>query len=108
MIKDYSKVVNRYGVMELVAEGPSEGNPFTDQWVRGTFESPSETKTTAGFYDGAGIYRIRFMPSFSEEYLCTVETSWGETEKVTVSVEDAEEGIRPCFEVRTVVPGYRV
>ena len=69
MIKALTKDACRYGVIELAMEGPSEGNPFTDQWVRGTFESPSETKTAAGFYDGNGLYRVRFMPSFSEEYL---------------------------------------
>ena len=82
----------KYGVIEFALEGPSDGNPFTEQWIRGGFESISESKKTDGFYDGEGIYRVRFMPSFCEEYRCTVTTSWGETETVMVSVGEAEEG----------------
>ena len=82
----------KYGVIEFALEGPSDGNPFTEQWIRGSFESISESKKTDGFYDGEGIYRVRFMPSFCEEYRCTVTTSWGETETVMVSVGEAEEG----------------
>ena len=29
--------VERWGVFEVACEGPSGGNPFTEQWIRGTF-----------------------------------------------------------------------
>ena len=90
--KEVPTKAKKYGVIELVLEGPSEGNPFTEQWIRGSFESISESGKTDGFYDGEGIYRVRFMPSFCEEYRCTVTTSWGETETAMVSVGEAEEG----------------
>ena len=92
MLKAYTETAEKYGVIEIVLEGPSTGNPFTDQWVSGVFESISETKRTEGFYDGEGIYRIRCMPSFAEEYRCTIETSWGEPVQATVAVKEAEEG----------------
>jgi hypothetical protein len=28
----------KYGVIEFAQEGPSDGNPFTEQWIRGSFE----------------------------------------------------------------------
>lgn len=92
MLKTYTSTGTKYGVLEFVFEGPKEGNPFAEQWLKGTFQSRSETKETEGFYDGDGIYRIRFMPSFEEEYLCSICTSWGECEKVTVQVSAARQG----------------
>src|SRR5699024_4682193 len=55
--------VERWGVFEVACEGPSGGNPFTEQWIRGTFSGKNETVTADGFYDGDGCYKVRFMPS---------------------------------------------
>ena len=32
------------------------------------FAVKNEKKTVDGFYDGDGIYKVRFMPSFTDEY----------------------------------------
>ena len=64
----YKKQVEKWGVFEVEFQGPAEGNPFTDQEVTGTFESKNEYVKADGFYDGNGIYKVRFMPSFEEEY----------------------------------------
>lgn len=68
-----SLTVERWGVLELTLRGTADGNPFTEQTLRGTFRSKAETVTVDGFYDGDGTYKIRFMPSFEGEY--TYETS---------------------------------
>jgi len=60
--------VQKWGVYEVTLRGPSEGNPFVEQSVEGTFTSEHERVTVAGFYDGDGVYRIRFMPSFEGQY----------------------------------------
>lgn len=52
----------RYGVFEVAVSGPSDGNPFAEQSLKGVFTSDRENAVTEGFYDGGGIYRIRFMP----------------------------------------------
>ena len=52
----------------MTVSGPKEGNPFCDQWIKGTFCCKNEKKTVDGFYDGDGTYRVRFMPSFTDEY----------------------------------------
>ena len=36
MLQSYTEHVKRYGIAELVFQGPSEGNPFAEQWVKGT------------------------------------------------------------------------
>ena len=41
-----------------------------EKW--GVFEFSAEGTTANGFYDGNGIYKVRFMPSFEEEYHFTV------------------------------------
>ena len=52
---------NRWEIFRVAFDGPKEGNPFTEQRVTGTFHSINETVSCDGFYDGDGIYRIRFL-----------------------------------------------
>lgn len=65
---EFQQIVERWDVFEVSLTGPSHGNPFVDQHLSGTFQGPDECKTAAGFYDGDGIYRVRFMPSQEGEY----------------------------------------
>ena len=62
MLQSYTEYVKRYGIAELVFRGPSEGNPFAEQWVKGTMAGQAEEKHAEGFYDGNGVYKLRFMP----------------------------------------------
>ena len=64
----YTESVEKWGVFELSCEGSSSGNPFTDHHITATFESEHERKTVAGFYDGDGVYKARFMPSHEGIY----------------------------------------
>ena len=66
--QDYPTEVNRWDVFEISLEGPSNGNPFTQQRLQGIFTGKNESVVTEGFYDGNGIYKIRFMPSFPGRY----------------------------------------
>ncbi|OHD74334.1 MAG: hypothetical protein A2177_05545 [Spirochaetes bacterium RBG_13_68_11] len=63
--------VERWGVYEIVLQGPSEKtsgrgaralNPFTDVAVGARFRRGNRTQDVKGFYDGEGVYRVRFMP----------------------------------------------
>ncbi len=65
--------VERWGVFEVEIQGPSDGNPFTERQFSGIFRSKHETVSADGFYDGNGVYKVRFMPSFEGDY--TFETS---------------------------------
>ena len=86
MLQSYTEHVKRYGIAELVFQGPSEGNPFAEQWVKGTMAGQAEEKHAEGFYDGNGVYKLRFMPSGEGTYEITAATSWGDEAKVTVEV----------------------
>ena len=72
--------VERWDVLELTVNGPQEGNPFVEQTMEGTFVGKNETVTTAGFYDGDGVYKVRFMPSFEGEYTYKTTGSFPEAE----------------------------
>ena len=60
--------VEKWGLFEIAVEGRDDGNPFMDYPVRATFTGANEQLTVDGFYDGDGVYRVRFMPSFEGEY----------------------------------------
>jgi hypothetical protein len=61
-----SKVANsqveRWGLHEVVLRGPATGNPFVDVTLDATFTDGVHTLRIPGFYDGEGVYRIRFSP----------------------------------------------
>jgi len=49
-------------VFEVSLPGPTSGNPFIDVQLSATFSLGHRTVNVDGFYDGAGTYKIRFMP----------------------------------------------
>jgi hypothetical protein len=54
--------IEKWGVYELTLQGPQHGNPFVDVSLEAEFSFEGRVVRTLGFYDGQGIYRIRFMP----------------------------------------------
>ncbi len=54
--------VEQYTVFELELKGPSGGNPFVDVQLSAEFKIMNRTYYCDGFYDGTGIYKVRFMP----------------------------------------------
>ena len=64
----------KWGVFELELRGPKEGNPFTDVKLEAEFvfaggrEEVKRAVKVSGFYDGEGVYRIRFMPDAEGEW----------------------------------------
>lgn len=55
-------VIERWGVFQVALHGPDSGNPFTDVTLSATFSHGDTHTDVAGFYDGGGTYRVRFMP----------------------------------------------
>jgi hypothetical protein len=54
--------VEKWDVFELTLNGPSAGNPFMGVELLGRFTNGDEVVEQEGYYDGNGIYKIRFMP----------------------------------------------
>ncbi len=57
-----SSSVARWDALELSFNGPFAGNPFIDVSLTATFTLKNRSLTVEGFYDGEGVYKIRFMP----------------------------------------------
>ncbi len=53
----------KWDYYELPLIGPSTGNPFKDVLLSAVFFQNEDTLKVQGFYDGAGVYKIRFMPA---------------------------------------------
>lgn len=58
-----SDAVERWGIFEVAFHGPAQGNPFDDVTLAGVFENAGRQVRAPGFYDGDGVYRIRFSPA---------------------------------------------
>lgn len=63
--------IEQWRRFEVSFNGPSTGNPFTDVRLEADFMSMSTGKVTTvrGFYDGDGVYRVRFMPMEAGKWL---------------------------------------
>lgn len=72
----YQQQVEKWDIFEVERMGPQDGNPFTDHYIKGIFQGKNEFVTVDGFYDGNGIYKVRFMPSFEDEYTFWIESSF--------------------------------
>jgi hypothetical protein len=57
-----TNTVERWGIFEIALTGPQDGNPFCDVELRAEFRFGHRVINVDGFYDGDGIYRVRFMP----------------------------------------------
>lgn len=72
----YQNTTERWGMQEVSCKGSVDGNPFTDCHIRGTFSGKNETVKVDGFYDGDGVYKVRFMPSFEGSYRFCIEADF--------------------------------
>ena len=54
--------VERWAVFDLALEGPRTGNPFSDVKLAAELRNGGEVVRVSGFYDGDGVFRVRFMP----------------------------------------------
>ena len=61
-VRAYAADVEQWGCYEMTLHGPTDGNPFVDTQVSATFACGNVSTDAIGFYDGDGVYRVRFMP----------------------------------------------
>ncbi len=54
--------VECWDIFELTLQGPSNGNPFEDIKLNAKFKQDDRVIEVEGFYDGDGVYKVRFMP----------------------------------------------
>jgi len=52
----------KWKTFELTFNGPTGGNPFKEVELSCMFFNDNDTVSVSGFYDGEGVYKLRFMP----------------------------------------------
>ena len=60
--------IEQYDILELTFNVPETANPFTDITLNAEFRYKNRIQKPEGFYDGNGIYKIRFMPDEAGEW----------------------------------------
>lgn len=60
--------VEKWGLFETSFDGPSGGNPYLEVSFDAVFSHKGRDVRVPGFYDGDGIYRLRFMPETEGEW----------------------------------------
>ena len=81
-----SSTIEQWDIFEIALTGRADGNPFIDTQFAAHFSYKHRTIAVAGFYDGDGIYRVRFMPDTQGEWLYR-----------TVSNQAALDGVEGSF-----------
>ncbi len=90
-------MTRKYGMWEIAVSGKTAGNPFIDYEVFAEIAGEQESKIVKGFYDGEGIYRVRFMPLFTGEYSYRIYGNFSETEYTgTFTADEADSHGRVC------------
>jgi hypothetical protein len=79
--------VEQWGVAEVVLRGPSEGNPFTEVNLSARVAQGDHAHDVAGFYDGEGVYRVRFMPDRTGTWHYTTMSNRPELDGKTGQIE---------------------
>jgi hypothetical protein len=67
--------VPRWDIFEVALKGPANGNPFLDVRLQAEFRYQHRAVKVDGFYDGGGVYRVRFMPDTVGEWTYTTSSN---------------------------------
>jgi len=79
--------ITKYGRFELTLSGPSAGNPFTEVQLSAVFRNQNRACETDGFYDGDGVYKLRFMPLIEGVWEYVTNSNVAEMDGVTGKIE---------------------
>jgi hypothetical protein len=74
--------VEQWDVFEVQLAGPADGNPFAEVRLTARFSDGAQTIEVDGFYDGDGVYRVRFMPPHAGRWTWVTQSNrWPLTNK---------------------------
>ena len=76
-----ANTVEQYSIHEIELKGPAAGNPFIDVKLSAELRFHNRILLCEGFYDGNGIYRIRFMPDEPGEWTYVTKSNIKELDK---------------------------
>lgn len=76
-----ANTVEQYAIHEIELKGPAAGNPFVDVKLSAELRFHNRILLCEGFYDGDGIYKIRFMPDEPGEWTYVTKSNIKELDK---------------------------
>lgn len=77
----------QWDIYEINLKGPEIGNPYIDADLKATFFCEGNETIVTGFYDGNGVYKIRFMPSKTGKWRYTTHSNKPSLDAVTGKFE---------------------
>ena len=77
--------IEKWDFFELPLQGQETGNPFLDVTLKADFSQPGRTIHVPGFYDGNGVYKLRFMPDREGEWQYITHSNLAELDGQTGS-----------------------
>ncbi|MBI9051890.1 MAG: DUF5060 domain-containing protein [Anaerolineaceae bacterium] len=83
-----TKKIEKWDYFELELRATAPGNPFLDITLEADFTHTDKSVRVAGFFDGEGVYKIRFMPD--------LEGSWHFVTHSNLDVLDNKSGSFDC------------
>ena len=75
--------IERWGMFEVSLEGPKIGNPFLDVDLTAQFRYRNRVVEVDGFYNGRGIYCVRFMPDEEGTWSYVTHSNCGQLDGIT-------------------------
>jgi hypothetical protein len=79
--------VEQWGMFEASFTGPTAGNPFVDITFAATFKQGEKSVAVPGFYDGDGVYKVRFLPETQGRWEFVTKSNKADLDGKTGSVE---------------------
>ena len=76
-----ANTVEQYSIHEIELKGPAAGNPFVDVKLSAELRFLNRILLCEGFYDGDGIYKIRFMPDEPGDWTYITKSNIKELDK---------------------------
>ena len=67
--------IEQWNTYEIVLNGPSSGNPYMEIDISAIFKNNEKSMKVPGFYDGNGVYRIRFSPPYQGNWTYKTESN---------------------------------
>lgn len=88
--------IPQWEIFEFSANGPSGGNPFIDVSFSAEFKQANRTIIVPGFYDGEGVYRVRFCADTTGDWTFESKSNATDLNGLTgnVTISAAKDGVR--------------
>ena len=84
-LQNNSQPIERWAIFEVSLDGPADGNPFLDVSFGADFRHRHRLIAVDGFYDGNGLYRLRFMPDVEGEWSYVTHSNRAELDGIAGS-----------------------